>query len=457
MLAYLRRHHADCCRGWFEELEPLWLNGGVLKIRANNQIQKNYLHGRCRAVFNEAAQAVTEALVTVQFVDSAADTPPADHAERNRRSGGSDNGSTRAAGPGRADHRDDPFDDAEDQILLSPDYAFEHFVTGPGNRFAHAAAVAVAQSPGQSYNPLFIHGGVGLGKTHLLQATCQTVLQANPRAKICYMSCDTFVNQFMDAVQSGQMHGFRHRYRHVDLLVIDDIHFLAKRDRTQEEFFHTFNTLFQQKKQIVLSSDSPPHEIPELEERLISRFSWGLVTMIEKPCYETRVAIVRKKAEIRDLKVPDDVVCYIAAQIESNTRELEGALTKVCSMANLTEQPLTLDLARRALGDERAAAVGPQTSIQTINDAVTQFYSVKLSDLQSKRRHRSITVPRQLCMYLARRHTGYSLEEIGGYYGGRDHTTVMHAIRSVEERLGQDQRFAGQVQSLDEQLRNGHG
>jgi chromosomal replication initiator protein len=253
------------------------------------------------------------------------------------------------------------------------------------------------------------------------------------------------------------MHDFRHRYRHVDLLVIDDIHFLADRDRTQEEFFHTFNTLYQANKQIVLSSDSPPNEIPQLEERLVSRFNWGLVARIDKPCYETRVAIVKKKAAIRGITVPDDVVCYIATRIESNTRELEGAITKVQGLASFTNCPIDMDLAQKALGDQEAPAGPPQVTIQTIIDNVTSFFGVKLSDLQSKRRHRSITIPRQVCMYLARQRTTYSLEEIGGYFGGRDHTTVMHAIRTIEDRAEADPAFAAQLQQVDRRLTNGNG
>ncbi len=440
MIAYLRRHHADLCRQWFEELEPLWLAGGVLQVRAQSPVQQSYLSTKCAEAFNDAAQAATGNLVVVRFVIDESEVPRTTQATPTNTAG--DNGN------GRESRTVAAFDD---QILLSPDYTFDNFVTGPQNHLAYAAGVAVAQQPGLAYNPFFIHGGVGLGKTHLLQAICQSILAANPDAHICYLSCDSFINHFIDAVTNGNMHDFRHRYRHVDVLVIDDIHFLADRDRTQEEFFHTFNTLFQSKKQIVLSSDSPPHEIPQLEERLVSRFNWGLVARVDKPCYETRVAIIRKKAEVRGANIPDPVVCYIASKIESNTRELEGAITKVQSMASLTEQTITLELAQQALGDE-AATAEPQLSIQTIIDAVTDFFGVKLSDLQSKRRHRSITVPRQVCMYLARKRTNYSLEEIGGYFGGRDHTTVMHAIRTIDERSEVDKIFAAQVDEIDRRL-----
>ncbi|MEX2672452.1 MAG: chromosomal replication initiator protein DnaA [Phycisphaeraceae bacterium] len=461
MLTHLRRHHGHICRQWFEELEPMRLEGGVLQILVRNTIQKNYLAKQCLDPFNDAVQAATGNLVAVHFVDEdeALPAPAADTHRSNGNGHPPSNGSltasvtsrttSRATGPANRSLNLSPFDD--DQIVLSPDYCFDNFVTGPGNRLAYAAAVAVAEQPGQAYNPLFVHGGVGLGKTHLLQAICHTILQKKPDARICYLSCDSFMNHFLEAVQRGEMSDFRNLYRHVDILLIDDIHFLTNRERTQEEFFHTFNTLYQSSKQIVLSSDSPPNEIPQLEERLVSRFNWGLVARIDRPCYETRVAILRKKAEIRGIHLPDPIINYIAERIDSNTRELEGAITKVQSLVMLQDREPTLELAREALG-EPAANNQPQLTIQNIIDAVTTFYGVKLADLQSKRRHRSITVPRQVCMYLARRRTRYSLEEIGGYFGGRDHTTVMHAIRTTEQRMDAESEFGRQVQQIDNTL-----
>ena len=239
---------------------------------------------------------------------------------------------------------------ATSPLPLNPDYTFEQFVTGPCNRLSHAASVAVGEQPGRVYNPLFIHGGVGLGKTHLLQAVCQKVLERQADARILYLSCDSFVNQFIESVGQGDMQQFRVRYRYVDMLVIDDIHFLTGHGRTQEEFFHTFNTLYQQQKQIILSADCSPAEIPELEERLVSRFNWGLVARIEKPCYETRMAILQKKARMRGLNLPDDVVCYIAGTVYTNTRELEGAITKIQSMSLLQNGTIDLELAKRAWG-----------------------------------------------------------------------------------------------------------
>jgi chromosomal replication initiator protein len=247
------------------------------------------------------------------------------------------------------------------------------------------------------------------------------------------------------------MNHFRNRYRHVDMLVIDDIHFLRGRDRTQEEFFHTFNTLYQGHKQIILSADCPPQEIPELEERLVSRFNWGLVARIEKPCYETRVAILQKKAKLRGLQLTEDVTCYVAAKVESNTRELEGAINKLQGMSSLQNGRIDLDLAKAALG-ESGSPEKKRITIQQILDAVTKYYNVRLSDLQSKKRHKSIAFPRQVCMFLARRHTRYSLEEIGGYFGGRDHTTVMHAVRTVDSDIKDDSTIAEQLMHLENQL-----
>ena len=420
MLTQVRIQHPGLNRVWFDEMVPRQLTNGVIQVTVATPAQLNFCQSQCQQPFTAAAQSVTGRLIAVSF-----------HCNNLPRGG--------------------VFNEGDQPLPLNPDYTFENFVTGPCNRLSHAASVAVADQPGQAYNPLFIHGGVGLGKTHLLQAISQKLLAANHDARILYLSCDSFINQFILAVETGEMHQFRHRYRHVDLLVIDDIHFLAGHDRTQEEFFHTFNTLYQQHKQIILSADCSPSEIPELEERLISRFNWGLVARIEKPCYETRVAILQKKARMRGLTLPEDVLCYVAAKVENNTRELEGAITKIQGMAMLQEGRIDLDLAKAALGDT-ATPEQRRITIQQIFDAVTKYYNVRLSDLQSKKRHKSIAFPRQVCMFLARRHTRYSLEEIGGYFGGRDHTTVMHAVRTVDEDVKTDPEVAEQLTYLEGQL-----
>jgi len=341
--------------------------------------------------------------------------------------------------------------DAE-PMVLSPDYSFDNFISGPNNRLAYAAAVAVADQPGTAYNPLFIHGGVGLGKTHLLQAICQKILNANPDYHIMYVSCDAFMNQFFECVRNGQMSEFHQRYRHVDMLVIDDIHFLADKDRSQEEFFHTFNELYQHNKQIVLSSDAAPNEIPKLEERLVSRFNWGLVAQVGRPCFETRIAILKAKAQLRGVEVPHEVLEFLASRIDSNARELEGSMTNLIGHAKLQAKPIDLALARELMGAEAPVPRSNQITLQAIIDAVTRFYNVKLQDLQSRRRHKSITEPRQVCMWLARKNTRFSLEEIGGYFGGRDHTTVMHSIKTVDQRCENDTTYAAQVNQLNGEI-----
>ncbi len=423
ILRAIRAQHPTLHRVWFDQMVPRQLTNGVIQVTVATAAQLNFCQGQCQQPFTAAAQAATGRLVAVSF-----------HCDKLPRGG--------------------VFAEGDAPLPLNPDYVFEQFVTGPSNRLPHAASLAVSEQPGKAYNPLFIHGGVGLGKTHLLQAICQRLLEHQPDARIAYLSCDTFVNQFIASVENGDMNDFRNRYRHADVLVIDDIHFLRGRDRTQEEFFHTFNTLYQGQKQIILSADCPPSEIPELEERLVSRFNWGLVARVDKPCYETRVAILQKKARMRGLTLADDVVCYIAAKVENNTRELEGAITKVQGLSLLNEGKIDLDLAKAALGD----VVAPEqrrVTVQNILDAVTKYYSVRVADLQGKRRHKSIAFPRQVCMYLARRHTRYSLEEVGGYFGGRDHTTVLHAVRAVDEDIRDDAEIAKQIAQIEAGLMSG--
>jgi chromosomal replication initiator protein len=339
-----------------------------------------------------------------------------------------------------------------DSVLVNPDYSFENFIVGPGNRLAHAAALAIAANPGRVYNPFFVHGGVGLGKTHLLQALCLRISENYPGSVFYYTSCEGFVTQYIESVQRGQMSEFRHRFRDVDVLVIDDIHFLASRESSQEEFFHTFNALFNTQKQLILSSDAPPEEIPDLEERLVSRFKWGLVTKIDAPTYETRITIVKSKARVRGLAVPDDVACYIAAKIDTNIRELEGAVVKLHIKSAVDKREIDLAMARETLDLDAPAPVG-ETTLQAIIGVVTEFYGVRLADLQSRGRQRSIALPRQVCMFLARRCTRHSLEEVGGFFGGRDHTTVMHAVDTVEKRRKADEEFDAVVKSFEERLR----
>jgi len=323
------------------------------------------------------------------------------------------------------------------ELGLNPKYTFDNFVVGPCNRFAHAAAMGAAEQPGKAYNPFFLHGSVGLGKTHLLQSMCFAILTRNPKARILYLSCETFVNHFISALENGDIQEFRNKYRSVDVLVVDDIQVLANKERTQEEFFHTFNTLHQQGKQIVLSSDGPPKDIPTLQERLVSRFKWGLVTEMEPPCYETRMAILKRKSRERGCELPDDVAALLAERIESNIRELEGAVTRLLGFSTVSGTPLSCDFAREVLRDLFTSRRA-QPAMGDILALVTAHYAVKLSELQSKRRTAAIVLPRQVAMYLARRITRHSLEDIGNYFGGRDHSTVLYGIEKVQTLMASD-------------------
>ncbi len=471
ILAHLRRHHPDRCRQWFEEIEIVNLAAGVLTLSAGQPVQLRYLQRECVEIFREAAQSVTGRLLSVVFVSieeaeqlppqpqihiepftlrpptPAEPPPPASLSTVVTTNGNGHarqpvsplNGNTGRTPGGTV------WGTLYDEMVINPDYSFETYIVGPNNRLAHAAAVAVSQQPGNSYNPFFIHSGVGLGKTHLLQAICQAILASNPDCRIYYVSCEGFVSQFMEAVQAGQMLQFRHKFRDIDVLVVDDIHFLAAHERTQEEFFHTFNSLSQSHKQIVLSSDAAPNEIPKLEDRLLSRFKSGLVARMDKPCYETRLAILRIKSRLRGLVLPDDVLCYVAHHTDSNIRELEGALTQLQATAMAMNRVIDLELAREALGDA-PTPLTPIVNIQSIISTVARQFEVKQTDLFSKRRQKSITLPRQVAMYLARCHTSHSLQEIGGFFGGRDHTTVMHAVDKIGRLRAGD---AGMDRRLD--------
>lgn len=332
-------------------------------------------------------------------------------------------------------------------VGLNPKYTFENFVVGPCNRFAYAAAMGTAEAPGKVYNPLFLHGNVGLGKTHLLQSLCSSLLATWPEVRILFLSCETFVNHFINALENGDLERFRNKYRNVDVLVVDDIHLLANKERTQEEFFHTFNTLYNAGRQIVLSSDSPPKDIPTLQERLVSRFKWGLVTEVEPPCFETRMAILKRKSRERGHELDDDVAKLLAERIDTNIRELEGAILKLLAFADLSNQPVTPELARTTLGELFVTRRG-QPTMDDIIGVVTRAFSVKLSELQSKRRTNAVAYPRQIAMYLARKITRHSLEEVGGFFGGRDHSTVLYGVDKIERLMLEDADTRRSVEGL---------
>ncbi len=339
-------------------------------------------------------------------------------------------------------------------IQLNPRYTFDSFVVGSGNRFAHAAAVAVAENPAEVYNPLFIHGGVGLGKTHLMHAIGHYVQQQYPDKRLLYITSETFINELISSIQQGRNNEFRQRFRSVDILMVDDIQFIAGKDSTQEEFFHTFNELYNAGKQIILTSDKPPQEIARLEERLRSRFAWGLTADIQRPDVETRTAILRAKAISEGVQVPDAVLSLIADHINSNIRELEGSFNKLVAYSALVKEPITMDLARVALkdilqGDKRRAVTAG-----VIMQTVCEYFSITMDDLMSSTRRREISVPRQIAMYLTRTMTEMSLPQIGTAFGNRDHTTVIHACNTISKNMGESSEMAAQVSDIRQMITN---
>ncbi len=336
--------------------------------------------------------------------------------------------------------------------LLNPRNTFETFVVGSNNQMAHAAAMAVAQSPAQAYNPLFLYGDTGLGKTHLMHAIGHAILRAKPDTKVAYLSTEKFTNEFIQALQENQLTKFRQRYRCVDVLLVDDVQFLAGKERIQEEFFHTFNDLFESSKQIILSSDRRAAEIQKLEARLVSRFEWGLPADIQAPDFETRLAILRTKAATLKFNIPADVANFIAQHIAKNIRRLEGALIKVASYATLTGKPIDMAATEMLLQDVLMEQAQNQLTIEIIQKRVADHYQIRHSDMTSKRRPNNIAIPRQIAMYLTRSLTKHSLQEIGDAFGGRDHGTVIHACKSVDNMLEQDTTARGAIEFLRTQL-----
>jgi chromosomal replication initiator protein len=423
LLRHVQSEHPQLYRSWFESLRPGALAAGQLTVRTDDSQQVPYLQESCAQAFASAAMRLSGHLVTVRFIcDDRSALPPSDR----------------------------------DALVLTEsslnvDYTFEQFVVGVSNRLAHAACRAVCTEPGAVYNPLFIHGPSGLGKTHLLQATCAALRHARPSARVLYVSCESFVNDFVRAIETGRLVEFHAAARGVDVLVIDDVQFLANRESSQEELFHTFNALHQDGRQIVLSADSPPGDIPTLEERLISRFSWGLVTQIDLPNRETRQAILAKKARLRGCEVPLEVLDYIAERVESNVRSLEGALTKLILECQIGGRPMSRDTARNVLG-EAMPRPKRRVRVSDILDTVAQHFAVSRDDLVGERRTRSIAYPRQIGMYLARKLTPLSLQEIGEYFGKRDHSTVLHAERVITADCETNPETANTVSQLTRDL-----
>lgn len=341
---------------------------------------------------------------------------------------------------------------AGDGASLNPKYTFDTFVTGSSNRFAHAAAMAVAESPGKVYNPFFMYGGVGLGKTHLMHAIGNRVLHNHPEMRVLYVSSEQFTNEIIRSIQEGNAEKFRQKYRNIDVLLVDDIQFLSGKTSTQEEFFHTFNTLHDSQKQIILSSDRPPREVERLEDRLRSRFEWGLITDIQAPDLETRIAILKNKAQLDHFSVPNDVMVYIASRIDSNIRELEGALTRVVAYASLIKKPITTDLVAEALKDVFPNNKTKEITMEVIQEIVASYFKMKIEDMHAKKRTRSIAFPRQIAMYLCRELTDTSLPQIGNFFGGRDHTTVIHACDKINKEKDADMKLNAILNELIERI-----
>lgn len=337
---------------------------------------------------------------------------------------------------------------AEAGDALNPKYTFDTFVVGTSNRFAHAASLAVAELPSDAYNPLFLYGGVGLGKTHLMHAIGHYILSENPSSKLLYITSERFTNDVIDAIQKKTSHALREKLRNVDVLMVDDIQFIAGKTATQEEFFHTFNQLHASGKQIILSSDRPPKDIPTLEERLRSRFEWGLVADIQKPDYETRLAILRRKAEDEHIDVPDEVLSFIADQVRSNIRELEGSLTRVYAQTMVDNQPITMDLAQRALSSIIKTREARSITADLVLTITADYYHIDRADILSQRRNREIALPRQIAMYLCRELMNLSTTRIGDEFGGRDHTTVMHACNKIERMSSENAQLQNTLETL---------
>jgi chromosomal replication initiator protein len=395
---------------WISSIEPLSLTANSINLGVPDEFNKGILESRYLKLIKNAVKQLTYKEYAVNIL-----IPSQEGVKMNV--------------------ADSSIIDEQTISVLNPKYTFDTFVVGNSNRFAHAASLAVAETPAKAYNPLFMYGGVGLGKTHLMQAIGHYILTQNPSQKVLYVSSEKFTNELINAIKDDKNEEFRSKYRNIDVLLIDDIQFIGGKERTQEEFFHTFNALYESNKQIILSSDKPPKEIKTLEERLRSRFEWGLIADIQPPDLETRIAILRKKAQLEMLDVPNDIMVFIADNIASNIRELEGALNRVIAYASLTQSEMSIDLASEALKDMLSNNKTKVIDSNSIKDIVSRFYNIRIEEFKSKKRNREISYPRQIAMYLCRELTDMSLPKIGDEFGGRDHTTVIHACEKISEDI----------------------
>ncbi len=415
---------------WIEPAKPLSFQNKQLIIEVPTMIQKNYWEKNLASKILETFYMMSGEEILPIFV-----TP--DEAESLMK--------------GQKEKQPEVIEESNhSKALLNSKYTFDTFVIGKGNQMAHAAALVVAEDPGSIYNPLFFYGGVGLGKTHLMHAIGHQMLLKRPHAKIKYVSSENFTNDFITSIQKNRMEEFRNEYRTVDLLLVDDIQFLVNKEGTQEEFFNTFEELYRNNKQIVLTSDRLPNEIPTLPQRLVSRFAWGLSVDITPPDLETRTAILRKKAEAENLEIPDDTLSYIAGQIDSNIRELEGALVRVQAFAAIQSVDITTSLAAEALKALKSSQHLSQVSILKIQEDVAKYYHLQIKDLKGKKRVKNIVVPRQIAMYLSRELTDNSLPKIGAEFGGKDHTTVIHAHEKIQRLMKQDLTIQNEIAEIKE-------
>ena len=434
-------------RIWLGHTEPLALSQDVLTVAAGSEFAAEWIEDKYGDLLADIAERVVGQPLRVQFEHRtrAAATVPAGDAP------------PISGAPAVHTHTPAPSSPVPQPVPtvgspLNERYVFDRFVVGTNNQLAAAATRAVAEAPARMYNPLFIYGGVGLGKTHLMHAIGHAILARDPTKRVAYISSERFTNDLIASIQEGRMAEFRRRYREIDLLLIDDVHFLGEKERTQDEFFHTVNALHDAQRQIVMTSDRPPKEIPGLEERLVSRFEWGLVTDIKPPDFETRVAILRKKADEDQIALADEVLEFIARNCRSNVRELEGAVIKLLAYSSLTRREITIELAREALGGVLSGGEAPEITPALIKERVAQVFGVPVEALSSKKRTKDVTIPRQVAMYLIRELLDMPLVEIGKQFGGRDHSTVIHSISKVEEDLAADDAFHAKVQALRAEL-----
>ena len=433
---------------WFDPIKLVTIKKSTAILLAPNEFCAVWLKDNYKEILQDVLSHITSSKLTVQF-EIGLDTAYKQCSSESTDTESKFKKNTKATKT-KSTTRTKSADSSEK--LFNPKNTFSTFVVGDNNSFAHAAALAVAQSPGRSYNPLFLYGGVGLGKTHLLHAIGHYALEENPRLKVSYLSSEKFTNKYIDAIQNNELAKFRRTYRKTDILLIDDIQFLAGKERIQEEFFHTFNALHEAHKQIVMTCDRPANEIKNLENRLVSRFEWGLVTDMQPPDYETRLAILRKKAASINIQVPEDIVTFLAKRIRTNIRRLEGALIRVSSYQSLTGKSMTTSTVEGLLKDVLHEEGRTIISIEQIQKRVADHYDIRLADMTSRRRPENIAFPRQVAMFLSRELTGKSLNSIGEAFGGRDHGTVLHACRLVRDRMEVDTDVRQAVRYLEGQI-----